>query len=139
MDTSPLVIDEIEAGKAFIERMNAVAPVTAALWLKTSEEGSRDLYVALEGYTQEMFKEMFSETRRIVEEMEDHYLSPLQVNIIGTSDPIARAITEFYDRYPKRSPARYSGYSLNGVPFVDTYVYQRIRAKTQDPEVTKTT
>ena len=126
MDTSPLVIDEIEAGKAFIERMNAFAPVTAALWLKRDEDGQRDLYVAVEGYTPEKFEQAYSETLRIVEEMEDHYLSPLQVNIIDSSDPIARAITEFYDRYPKRSPARYPGYSLNGVPIVDAYIYQRL-------------
>jgi hypothetical protein len=127
MDTTPLVIDEIEAGKAFIEQMNRYAPVKAALWLKSAEDGQRYLYVALEGLTPEKSDDAYAEVSRITSEMEDHYLNPFQVKMIGASDRVAKAIMEFYDRYPKRSPARYPGYSLGGVPIVDAYIYQRIR------------
>jgi hypothetical protein len=127
MDTSPLVIDEIEAGKAFIERMNAFAPVKAALWLKSAEDGERYLNVALEGFTGEKNDPVFSEAYRIATEMEDHYIDPFRVHLIGPSHPVAKAVMEFYERYPKRSPARYDGWSLNGVPIVDAYIYQRVR------------
>ena len=104
MDTTPLVIDEIEAGKAFIEQMNRYAPVKAALWLKSAEDGKRYLYLALEGLTPETTDQAYREVSRISNEMEDHYIHPFQVKVIGTSDRIARAIADFYDQYPYSGP-----------------------------------
>ena len=49
MDSSPLVIDEIYAGREFLERLNEYAPVKAAGWLKRGEDEERYLCVALDG------------------------------------------------------------------------------------------
>ena len=34
MDTSPLVMEEVDAGAAFLERLHAYRPVKAACWLR---------------------------------------------------------------------------------------------------------
>ena len=46
MDQAPLVMDEIEAGRGFIERFHASWPVQAACWLRPAEDGERYLYLA---------------------------------------------------------------------------------------------
>jgi hypothetical protein len=125
MDQAPLVIDEIDAGKAFIQRVHQSRPVTAACWLRTDDGSLRYLYVAMEGVTDENIRDAYGEVSRIAREMKDHYIDPFQVKIIKPSDPIAQAITDIYRRYPGRIPTSYGGSALGGVPVADVYIYPK--------------
>src|SRR5580698_10005216 len=106
MDTSSLVMDEIEAGMEFLKRLHSSQPVAAACWLRGGEDEERYLYVALNGSIEDHFASAYLEVRRIAQEMKEHYIDPFRVKLIGENHPVARALLETYRRYPGRVPPR---------------------------------
>ena len=130
MGSSPLVIDEIEAGKAFIRRLNEYVPVKAAGWVKTSEDGERSLCVALEGLAGDDLRVGYNNVRLAVEGMKDHYINPFIIRVLPTSDRFAKAVMELYRRYSGPMPTTFSSSELGGDPIVDAYIYPPLPAKT---------
>ncbi len=51
IDQEPLVIEQIEAGKKFIEEFDKHNPVRAAFWLKVNEDSGWYLHVASDQIT----------------------------------------------------------------------------------------
>ncbi len=130
MDQAPLVMDEIEAGEAFIERLHEHAPVKAAWWLRRAEEGDRYLYVAIDSLNESNFDVVYGEVLRIAGEMKDrYYIDPFRVNVVGTNDPMAKAIMDIYRRFPGRIPPRFDGRVLGGVAIAEVFIYPRLPAK----------
>lgn len=123
MDTSPLVIDEIDAGREFLKRLNAYRPVIAACWLRKDENEERYLYAALEGLTFEKTSDAYNEVLRITKEMTDLYLDPFRVKLVGEDDPVARAVRETYRRYPGRMPTRLNDRIFTGMSVTEVYIY----------------
>jgi hypothetical protein len=124
MDKAPLVMDEIEAGKALVERLNDHFSVIAACWLREGEGGERYLYVALDGLTVPKADLAYGEVIRIAGEMKDHYIDPFRVKIIGPTDPIAKAVTALYRRFPGRTPPTRLNEPIFGVGDVEEmYIY----------------
>src|SRR6266446_5965216 len=109
MDKAPLVIDEINAGEAFIKWLHDYAPVKAACWLRSAEGGERYLYVALDGLDVSKTDLAYGEVLRITREMRDHYIDPFRVKVVSTNDPIAKGLMDFYRRFPGRIPPRFNG------------------------------
>jgi hypothetical protein len=123
MDQTPLVMDEIEAGKEFIRRMQAYQPVKAAWWMRETEDAGRYLHVALEGLTMDNIDAAYGEVLRIANEMKDHYIDPFRVKLVSPDDPAARAILDHYRRYPGRVPLRLNGSVLGKVAAAEVYIY----------------
>jgi hypothetical protein len=124
MDTSPLVIDEIQAGAEFVRRFHNFMPVKAAYWLRSDEDQGRYLYVAPAGLTTENRGSAYDEVLRISQDMKDHYISPLDVKLVPTEDRMARAVQDFYQRFPGRVPPRRSNErSIAGTHVVEMYIY----------------
>jgi hypothetical protein len=130
MDQAPLVIDDIEAGKAFVERLHSYARVAAAWWMRDDEGGPRFLYVAIDGLQPGGAGPVYREVRRVTQEMQDHYIDPFRVKVIGMDDPVAKAVVDLYRRFPGRTP-RFDGRSLGGVGVADVYIYPPPREKPQ--------
>jgi len=129
MDTSPLVIDEINAGAEFLKQLNDYQPVTAACWLRESEDEERYLFAALDGLTPETSQTAYGEVSRITGEMRDNYLDPFRVKLIGQDHPVAKAVGEIYRRYPGPIPTRLNGRVFAGSSFEEIYVYPPLVSK----------
>jgi hypothetical protein len=123
MDTSPLVMDEIDAGKEFLMRLNTYQPVTAACWLREAENEERYLYVALDGLTDDNSDIAYGEVLRITREMKDRYIDPFRVKLIDADHPIATAIQQIHQRYPGRIPTRFNGRVFAGMAVTEVYIY----------------
>jgi hypothetical protein len=126
MDKAPLVIDEIEAGEAFIKRLHDYAPVKAAWWLRNADDGERYLHVAIDGLNVNNADLAYAEVLRITREMKDHYIDPFRVRVVSTNDPMAKAIMDIYRRFPGRIPPRLNGPVLGGVAIAEVYVYPQL-------------
>jgi len=130
MDQNPLVIDEIEAGKELIQRLNDRFPVIAACWLRDDSGGGRNLYIALDELTRPKEVLANAEVRRIADEVKDHYIDPFWVSIIEPTHPIAKAVTEIYRRFPgRRPPSRSTEYGFGGVGVAELYIYPPLPKK----------
>jgi hypothetical protein len=123
MDKTPLVMDEIEAGKELIKRMDAYQPVKAAWWMRPAEDGERYLHVALDGLTVDNTDAAYREVLRIANEMPDHYIDPFRVKLVSTNDPAARAVLDIYRSYSGRKiPTRVNDSVLGG-EVAEVYLY----------------
>jgi hypothetical protein len=129
MDSSPLVIDEIDAGTEFLKRLNAYRPVKAACWLRKSEDEERYLYVALDGLTVENTGIAYSEILRITREMKGLFLDPFRVKLISPDHPIGQAILDVYRRYPGPISTSYNGRVFASMSVAEVYIYPVIEPK----------
>jgi hypothetical protein len=129
MDTSSLVVEEIEAGAEFLTQMHKLRPVKAACWLRESEEEERYLYVALEGLTVDNSDVAYGEVLSITRAMKDHYLDPFRVKLISTGEPVARAILDIYRRFPDSIPNRFDGRIFAGSAVSEVYIYPQFKTK----------
>lgn len=124
MDQTPLVMDEIEAGKEFIRRMHAYRPVKAAWWMRPAEDAERYLYVVLDGLSIDNKDEAYREVLHVANAMSpDHYIDPFRVRLVSPNDPAGRAALDLYGRYPGRIPPRWNGSAFGAVDATEVYVY----------------
>jgi len=120
-------MDEIDAGKALVERLNDHFPVIAACWLREDEGGERYLYVALDGLTVPKADLAYGEVIRIAGAMKDHYIDPFRVKLIGPTHPIAKAVLDIYRRFPGRIPTRFDGPVAGGMAVAEVYIYPPLK------------
>lgn len=107
MDSAALVMGAAESGADFLRRFHAVIPVAAAYWMKEEERVYPYLYVASEQFAPDRDnRPAYAEAQRIVSEMNDPHLKWTAVTLVGTDDPIAKAVLDFYRRYPGRAVRR---------------------------------
>jgi hypothetical protein len=106
MDQEPLVTEQIEAARKFIEEFDKYRPVQAAFWLKATEDSGWYLYVASEQITDENFDVAYGDARRASRNVQDPNFDLFRVNVIGMDDPLAKAALEIYRQYSGRVPAR---------------------------------
>jgi hypothetical protein len=129
MDTSPLVMDEIDAGADFLKRLHAFRPVTAACWLRNSDNEERYLYAGLDGLTVENTDIAYREVLRITQEMTDRYIDPFRVKLISPDHPVAKAIAEIYRKYPRRIRTGFNGRVFAGMAPAEVYIYPQFAGK----------
>jgi hypothetical protein len=123
MDQGPLVKEQIDAGARFLAEFQKYAPVQAAFWLKESDEGEWNLYVASDQITDDNFDIGYGEVARINAAFKDPWFDPFQVKLIGTDDPLAQAALDRLRRFHGRGPARVHGETFGGVAVDEVYLY----------------
>lgn len=123
MDQGPLVMDQIDAGARFLGEFQKYMPVLAAFWLKESDEGEWNLYVASDQITDDNFDVAYGEVLRIAGVVRDPYFDPFQVKLTGANDPLARAALDTHRRYPGRVATRFHGKVFGGLPVEEVYIY----------------
>jgi len=123
MDQGPLVIQQIDAGARFIHEFAKYTSVQAAFWLKATEDNQWFLYVAGDQINDSNFDMAYGEVLRITAKAPDPWLDPFQVKVIGTDDPLAKAVIEIQKKYPGKIPTRYHGHQLGGLSVEEVYIY----------------
>jgi hypothetical protein len=123
MDQGPLVIDQIDAGARFLGEFQKYTPVLAAFWLKESDEGEWNLYVASDKITDDNFDVAYGEVIRISGELRDPLFDPFQVKLIGPDDPLAKAALDIHRRYPGRVATRFHSKVFGGLQVEEGYIY----------------
>jgi hypothetical protein len=131
MDQEPLVTEQIEDGKRLIERLvNEGVSVTAAGWVKETENGRWYLYLASnlvgdDGATRPAYSRINATVRQMPQLV---WIRPLKVKAIAPSDPVAQAAVEISRRYPSKHPIRLGGGDMGGVSVDEVYIYPPLAA-----------
>lgn len=126
MDSDLLVENTIADGAALIRQLiRDQFEVTVAFWVKRTEEGLWNLYIA----TSSVSAEKLNERHRIVYEaltkIPDCSVLPSNINIITDTDPIARDAVALRDRNPSREVKRYRGKCLGNLATEELCIYPR--------------
>jgi hypothetical protein len=123
-----LVENQIEDGLRFVERLvQDDFPVTAACWVKTSEDGMWYLYIAsplvdTEG-PKKSYRRVYALMQRIPQPFRIH---PFDVKLVGAGDAIAEGVRRSHQRYPDKRPVHYGETQLGGVNIEGAYVYPAV-------------
>ena len=83
------MIEQIEAGKKFIDEFEKYRPVQAAFWLKATEDSGWYLYVASDQITDENVRVAYGDARHASRNIQDPNFDLFRVNLIGIDDPRA--------------------------------------------------
>lgn len=123
MDKSPLVTEQIDAGSWLIREFNRKIPVQAAFWLRERDSDEWFLYLASDQINDSNFDVAYGEVLRIVGPLQNLWIDPFQVKVIGIDDPLARAALDVARKYPARTPTRYHGRQFGGLSTDEVYIY----------------
>ena len=125
MDTFPLVAEQIADGQRLVDRLvQGGFPVTAACWAMTSYDGQWYLYLVSPAVDAEG-PEPYGRVLPVVHELEQPTfgVEPLQVKLIGPSDPLGRGLTELQKQSRTKKPTRYPGGRIGDVTVEGAYIY----------------
>jgi hypothetical protein len=127
MDTDSLVKDLLDGGRRFLEELSRLAfEVTAAFWLKLSEDGKWYFYLVSPVVDAEGLIQAYQRLHPLVRAMpQPCSIDPLDITLIGPSNPIARDVLAFQARAPRPrvSPFRWRGTWLGSKSIEGAYLY----------------
>jgi hypothetical protein len=123
MDQEPLVNEQIEAGKRFIDEFDKIVPVRAAFWLKATEDSGWYLYVASNQITDENTRASYARVGELAKTISDPNLDLFRVKLIGSGHPFAREALARYKRSRGKIAARIPGGQFGDTSVEGVYLY----------------
>jgi hypothetical protein len=127
MDTASLVANQIDDGQRLVEELcQGGFPVTAAFWLKASEDSRWRFHVVTPLVDDEGLVQAYRRLHPVVWGMsEPRSIDPLEIRLIGPSNPIAHDVLAILRRVPgpRASPIRWGGITLGNVSVEGAYLY----------------
>ena len=123
MDQSPLVKEMVDAGAKFIGEFAKYVPIQAAFWLKASEEEQWYLHLASDQIDDTNFDLAYGEVMRMASRIPDPWLSPFEIKVVSSKNPLAAAVVGFQNKFPGRIPTRYRGRPLGNISVEEVYMY----------------
>jgi hypothetical protein len=127
MDTDTLAEKAIDDGRKLVEELPQRGfEVSAALWLKASENGKWRFCIVSPVVDAEGITQAYRRLHPLVRAMPQlFYIDVLDIRLIGPSHPIARDVLAFFGRVPGPhvSPIRWTGILLGNVSIDGAYFY----------------
>ena len=118
-----LVTEETDAGAELVRRLDQSVPVSAAFWVKESEEGGWYLYIASDRITARILTLAYGELLRVADQMGNPSLDPFRVKLVPTSTPFAQAALEIHRRFPGQMADPPGGHQFGGIGVDGVYIY----------------
>ncbi|WP_171474455.1 YgdI/YgdR family lipoprotein [Frigoriglobus tundricola] len=110
-----------------IELVRSGLDVSAAAWVKTSEEGLWFLYIGSPSVTAGNLADAYRSVYACLRHIPNSSIEMSEVKLVHASNPIVRELAAIRDRYPGvRLGTRFGGKRLGSVAVEDVYVYPRI-------------
>ncbi len=124
MDQNSLVDRQIDDGQRLVQRLvQDNFEVTAAFWLKRSEEDWWHLYVASKVVDERGPLEAYGAVQASLQQLPGTRISLTDVKVIGASNPITSAVLKVQKLYSGTAPIRFRGLFLGGTPVEDALIY----------------
>jgi hypothetical protein len=127
MDTDTLVENRIDDGQKLVEELRQRGfNGAAAFWLKASENGKWYFYIISPEVDTagiiNAYRQLHSLMRTVPQVS---WIDPLEVKLIGPSNPIARDVLDILSRTPgpRVSPIRWNGQRLGNTSIDGAYLY----------------
>ena len=126
MDTEALVDELKDDGQMLVEELlQGGFEVTAALWLQASENGKWYFYIVSPVVDVEGTNKAYRRLHPLVYAIPLSRLSPLEIKLIGPSNPIARDVMAIPRRIPgpRVGPTWWSGRQLGNISIEGAFLY----------------
>jgi hypothetical protein len=123
MDQGPLVSEMIEAGARFLPEYDKYAPLVAAFWLKDSDSGNWNLWLASKKVTDRNFDVAYGEVIRLARGMGYPAVDAMQVRVARMYEKEVKAVLAEQARRGAAHPFRLWQEVASGAYFEEAYVY----------------
>jgi hypothetical protein len=126
MDTDTLVEKSHDEVRMLVEELPRRGfPVSAALWVKMSENEKWYFYIVSPVVDEAGLREAYGRMQPLVREMQTFWIEPLKIHLIGPSDPIASGVLAYLARLPRLrvSPIPWRGMWLGDKSVLAAYIY----------------
>ena len=124
MDTDTLVEEMIGDGQKLIDLLleNEIN-VTAACWVKTSEEGAWFLYIATNEVDKNGLAKAYRKVYRFLRAIPNSWISTSVIKLVGENNPITDDLLEIHRRFPGKLPIRSRTSRLASISTEELYLY----------------
>jgi hypothetical protein len=124
MDTETLVENQIDDGQRLIDQLTREEfEVLVAFWLKTSEEGAWQLYIASPSVDMDKLGEAYRKVYASLKRLEQSWVTPSDLKLLNGTNPVAQDALRVRERYPGRIPTRLHGKRLGNISIEEAYIY----------------
>jgi hypothetical protein len=123
MDQEPLVTEQVEAGRQFLDEFEKLANVPIAFWLKETEVGRWYLYIASEQVVSRGTLAAYAQVTQAARGFNDPNFDPFRIKLIPVEHEYAQAALALLQRYPGKFPTRIPGRVFGVLGVDDAYVY----------------
>lgn len=124
MDQATLVEMQIEDGQRLVDELRSRNfDVTAACWLKDSEEQHWFLYIASKVVDEKGVTAAYRDLHVAIGQILKLWVDPFEVKLISPTHPIAKDVLSIQQRYHAPIPTRYGGAELGGLSIDQAYIY----------------
>ncbi len=130
MDTIALVVNQIDDGQAFLDRLDKERfQVLAACWVKPIEEDRWSLYVVAPLVDEKGAAAAYREAYRLLRSLGPLWVTDSDVKLIGEKHPVANDVFEIMRKYPGMTPTHSRRPLLGGMPVEEVYIYPPLRPR----------
>ena len=125
MDQGPLVADQIDAAKQFVDEFSQDVPLAAAFWLRKGEQGGWHLYIASEKFDAKNILMYYEKVIELAKKIKARhpFFDSFRVRLIAADDPLARDVQNVQQRQTTVGPMIYYGPYLGGLNIDEAYIY----------------
>ncbi len=124
MAQGPLVENQIDAGwKLADDLAHGGTEVTAAFWVRPSEDGEWSLYLASKLVDEQGPAPAYRAVADALLRLKDPWLSMSEVKVIGANNPITKDVLTMLRQHPGRRAIRSRRPRLGNVETEEVYVY----------------
>jgi hypothetical protein len=127
MDPDTLVSPPFDEGQKLIEELSQRGfPVTAAFWIKASENGKWYFYIVSPAVDDEGLAQAYRRLHPLVWALPQRFrIDPLAIKLIGPANPIAQDVLAIHARGsgPRGGRIRWGGKRVGHVSIEDAYLY----------------
>jgi hypothetical protein len=124
MDQSALVEHQIDDVPKLIDQLKRDNfDVKAAFWLYTSEADQWFLYIVSDMVDQVGSAQAYRYALRSMRQLPGLWINPFEIKLIGSHEPIARAVTAFRANMHRPVPTQVRGANLDKIYIENAYIY----------------
>jgi hypothetical protein len=136
MDTELLVDEHIEDGRKLLaELVRSGFDVTAAFWVKTSEEGIWHLYIVSNKLDGSQHADAYRAAYAAITRLGPSSISFSELKLVAPGNPIALDAQKLRPRLSANTPGRFAHARLGSVSADEVYLYPKIDGHMTSAEV----
>jgi hypothetical protein len=126
VDTVTLVSDQLEEGERLLKALPQQGfEVAGAFWIRPAEDDRWYFYLVSPLAETERLATAYSRLHTAIRRLQPRWIDPLEVQLIGPTDPLARDVFAIHQRAPgpRLSPLRWGGKQLGNLGIEGAYLY----------------
>ncbi len=134
MDRTTLVTEQRDDAQCLIEKLaKNDFDVTAAAWIKTSDDGQWFLYIASQVVDEKGYAAAYREVQTTIRNIPKFSIGPFDVRLVSSSHALVSDVKKLYTKFPASLQTQFGGSQLGKMNIEEALIYPPVLASTASP------